>query len=263
MNELHYFNLDDLDFKEVLGQGKFLLFKGTKAGKNVAVKRVECEKNAIPREVEVHSSLPSHPNILPFLGVTHSRDGFSVYVCLELADKSLRHFLHTEKKKPSLKQSTNWAMQIAKGMQHLHEHGVIHRDVKSACVLLFQEKSIIKIGGFGSALALDHTTTVSQPNAAFSPLWRAPELLDGAERQINQRCDVFSYGMVLYEIFTQKLPFYGYNKQRAVESIRSGKRPPIPPEAPLYIQQVMKFCWKHNPHDRPTFEGIIQVGYSD
>ena len=136
-NELHYFNLDDLEFKEVIGHGIFLVFKGTKAGKNVAVKRVECEKNAIPREVEIHSSLPPHPNILPFLGVTHSRDGFSVYMCLELADKSLEHFLYTEMKKPSLKKSTNWAMQIAKGMQHLHEHGVVHCDLKSACILLF------------------------------------------------------------------------------------------------------------------------------
>ena len=69
--------------------------------------------------------------------------------------------------------------------------------------------------------------------------------------------------MVLYEIFAQMIPFYDCNSYSAVEVIRNGKRPPIPPEAPLYIQQLTKSCWKHNPHDRPTFEEIIQVGYSD
>ena len=240
-----------------------MLFEGTKAGMKVAIKRVDCNKNKIPREVEVHSSLPPHPNIIPLLGVTHSLDGFSVYMCLELSNKSLYQYLHTdpEKEKPSLQQSTDWAMQIAKGVHHLHQHGVLHRDLKSACALHFEKEGIIKIGGFGSPQFLDHTTTVSMPWG--SPRWRAPEFFDGVDRKINQRSDVFSYGMVLYEIFAHKLPFHDRSRHMAVDAVRDGKRPPIPPEAPLYIQQLMQSCWKHNPHDRPTFGEILQVGYSD
>ena len=73
---------------------------------------------------------------------------------MELGDKSLHHYLHTEKKKPSLQQSTKWAMQIARGMDHIHEHGLVHCDLKSANVLLFEKEDITKICDFGSAQPL-------------------------------------------------------------------------------------------------------------
>ena len=231
-------------------------------GKAIAVKRMDCDKNEIPREVELHSSLPSHPNIIPLLGVAHPRDGFSIYICMELADKSLYHYLHTEKKKPSLQQSTNWAVQIARGMQHLHQHGVAHRDLKSANILLFEGEDILKLSEFWSAPVRGSTTSVSGMTGAIR--WMAPEFNDRADTRTNQRCDVFSYGMVLYEIFAHEIPFYDVEEDiDMIIRIQRKERPPIPPEAPPYIQQLMRSCWEHRPHDRPTFELILQVGYSD
>ena len=111
----------------------------------MAVKKMDCEKNEIPCEVEVQRNLPSHPNILPLLGITHNRDGFLIYICMQLADKSLFQYLHTDNKKPLLQQSTKWATQVAKGMHHIHQNGLAHRDLKSANVLLFEKEDNIKI----------------------------------------------------------------------------------------------------------------------
>ena len=259
---LHYFDVHDLEFWEFIGRGALgQVYRGKMAGKVVAVKRMDCDKNEIPREVEIRSSLPPHPNIIPFLGVTHSSDGFSVYICTELADKTLYQYLHEEEKKPSLQQSTNWAMQIARAMQHIHQHGVAHRDLKSATILLFEKDNILKLSSFGYARELEHTTTVT--GATGTPRWMAPEFYDEVNPRVNKRCDVFSYGMVLYEIFAHEIPFSDLYDVPAMLAIRNGKHPPTPPEAPLYIQQLMRSCWEHDPHDRPTFEQILQVSYSD
>ena len=228
------------------------------AGKTIAVKKMDCDKNAIPHEVETLSSLPPHPNVLPLLGVAHASDGFTVYVCMELADKSLYNYLHTEKKKPSFQQSTKWAVQIARGMQHVHQNGLAHRDLKSANVLLFDKEDNAKICDFGTARLLEHTATATGMTGTFR--WMAPEFNYKAGTKINQRCDVFSYGMILYEIFVHEIPYSDIDDDIAVDSsIRDGKRPMIPPELPSHIQELMQSCWEHQPHDRPTFEEILQV----
>ena len=253
------FNLEDISLGKLIGKGNDPVYKAAMAGKAMAVKKMDCNKNDILPEVEVQSSLPPHPNVLPLLGFAHSKDGFSIYICMELADKSLYHYLHTEKKKPSLQQSTKWAMQIARGTHHIHQHRLAHRDLKSANVLLFEAEDVAKVCDFGSARALERTKTVTGDTGTYR--WMAPEISGKADARANQRCDVFSYGMVLYEIFTQKIPFSEIREDNdAATSIREGNRPSIPPELPLYIKVLMNSCWMHNPYRRPSFERILRVG---
>lgn len=256
--ELSRINFNDIDIKDRIGRGRVSVYKATLLGKEIAVKRMDCDKYEIPREVQVHSKLPPHPNILPLLGVAHSSDGFSIYSCMELADKSLYRYLQTERK-PSLQQGTKWAVQIARAMHHIHRHGLAHRDLKSANVLLFEEEDVVKVCDFGCARPLDSSTTVSGTIGTYR--WMAPEFNEKASTKVNQRCDVFSYAMVLYEIFTQEIPYSdiaeGFD---IVSSIRNGERPLIPQELPQYIKELIQSCWKHDPHDRPTFEVILQVG---
>lgn len=90
----------------------------------------------------------------------------------------------------------------------------------------------------------------------------APECDDRANTKVNQRCDVFSYGMVLYEVFAHEVPFFGVDEAYVSSMIRDGKRPPIPPELPLHIKELMLSCCEHKPYDRPTFEEILQVCYA-
>ena len=158
---LRYLDLSDIDIEERIGRGNSPVYKATMTNETIAVKKMDCDQNEIPHEVQVQSNLPLHPNVLKPLGITHSEDGFTIYICTELANASLYGYLHEEKKQPSLQQSTKWAMQIACGMQHLHKHGLAHRDLKSPNILLFEKEDITKVCDFGCARHLDHSTTLS------------------------------------------------------------------------------------------------------
>ena len=257
---LAYFDIDDIALEDLIGRGQYSVYRGVIGGKAMAVKRMDCRKKQIPLEVEVHSILPPHPNILPLLGIAHSSDGFSVYVCMALADMSLYQYLHTKRKQPSLQQGIKWATQIAQGMHHIHQHGLAHRDLKSANILLFEKEDITKLCDFGSARVLEHTTTVTGMTGTYR--WMAPEFNDKADTKVNQRCDIFSYGMVLYEIYTQEIPFSDDDDDITVATnIRSGKRPSVPSKVPQYVKKLLQSCWKNKPNDRPTFDGVLQVGY--
>ena len=253
------YDIDDINLEERIGRGNFPVYRATAGGKIVAVKRIDCKKrNAVPPEVEVQSTLPPHPNVLSLFGVAHSKDGFFAYICMELADKSLYQYLHTEKKVPSLQQSTKWATQIARGMHHLHQHGLVHYDLKSANVLLFEKEDITKVSDFGSA---QRAGTQSRITGTYR--WMAPEFNDKSRSAINHSSDVFSYGMVLYEIFVHEVPFANIEEGIDVVSIiRDGGRPFIPSELPLFIKEIMQSCWKHTPCDRLTFDAILKVGFN-
>ena len=255
---LRHFDFCELELIERIGRGNFSVYKAIVDGEEIAVKEMDCDKlNEIPREVEIHNSLTFHPNIVPLLGCAHSTDGFTIYICTQLADKSLYHHLHIEKQQPSLEQSTKWALQIARGMHHLHQHDLAHRDLKSANVLLFEKDDTVKLCDFGSARYLQHTT--SKTKAVGTYRWMAPEFQDKATTKINKRCDVFSYGMVLYEIMSHELPFPDLDDAHIIMKIRDGARPPISSELPLYTQKLIEMCWEHSPYRRPTFQTILQV----
>ena len=255
--KLHHFNVNQLKFQDRIGHGQFSVYKAKKGGEVIAVKKMDCDKNEIPREVEVHSTLPPHPNVLPLLGIAHSSDGFKINICTPLADKSLYKYIHEEGMKLSLEQGTKWALQIAQGMHHIHQHGLAHRDLKSANVLLFEKDDVLKVCDFGSARVLKKSTTPTGQTGTYR--WMAPEFFDKASTKVNQRCDVFSYGMVLYEIFARQLPFPDLEDHQVLELIADGVRPPIPPELPLHIQKLMEMCWNHSSKHRPIFKNILEV----
>ena len=223
----------------------------------MAVKKMYCDKDEIPAEVKIHNTLPPHPHIIRLLGVTHSDGGFLINICMELADKSLYKYLHTEKEKPSLEKSTKWAMQIAMGMDHLHQNGLTHLDLKSPNVLLFERGDILKLCDFGEARVLEGTVTLTGPTGTFR--WMAPEFKSKGSK-INQLCDVFSYGMILFEIFVHQLPFSDMQSSYDAHSqIKKELRPPISIEVPAHIKDLIESCWKQNPHDRPNSKKILQV----
>ena len=226
-------------------------------GREIAVKKMNCDKDEVPEEVKLQHSLSSHPNILPLLGYSHSKDMFTVYILMEQADMSLHQYLYREKRKPSPQLSLNWALQIARGLHHIHQHGLAHRDLKSANVLLFEKENIIKICDFGSAKILQVTAKKTGETGTYP--WMAPEFIDKGIKKINQRCDMFSYGMILFELFVHELPFSESNDYEMAILIKNKKRPSIPSNLPKYLKTLMKQCWEYNAYDRPTSAEILMV----
>jgi serine/threonine protein kinase len=161
-------------------------------------------------------------------------------------------------------------------MQHLHSLGCIHRDLKSGNLLVTQNYHI-KVADFGtSKLAAslqannrgstsehvgDGTRTMTK--MVGTPLWMAPELLEG-KRSYDNKVDVYAYGIVLFEILTQALPWTEIPSKffmtSLTEAVLGGKRPTVPEEGVVcpderYVE-LMEKCWAQQAVDRPAFRDV-------
>ncbi len=241
----------EIDFKKVIGRGSFSqVFAGVFNSKPVAVKKLFTRPpdELLHREIEI--SKLRHLNIISFYG-SFTYEGL-VYIVTELAQHSLFDFLH-EHPIPDHRRSLHWAKEIAAGVHYLHQNNIIHRDLKSGNVLLMADLTA-KVCDFGSAKATDHTTT-HQTQKTGTYHWMPPEALEGDV--ISQSWDVYSYGILLWELWTHKLPFTGIKPLWLPSKIVAGMRPPIPTDCNPGISALMEECWRHDRRSRPTFHAIL------
>ncbi len=142
---------------------------------------------------------------------------------------------------------------IARGARFLHaaDPKVIHGDLKAANVLV-DGRFRAKIADFG--LSAKSKTM----GASGTPYWMAPELL--RKESINtSESDVYSFGIILYELYSRKDPYDGENPAKVLAEIvdnKINKRPPVPEGCPARIAEIMKECIDGNPEKRPSFEEI-------
>jgi hypothetical protein len=184
----------------------------------------------------------------PYCIVSSFLSGGSLYDVLHKAGPGgeRRHLSGTQK--------TLIGMGIAHGMRYLHEHNVIHRNLKSSNILL-DERLLPKIGDFAlgrflreSELGVQLTVNVG------TPMWMAPEVLE--EDRYGFEVDVYSYGLILYELYAERLPFSETNRLRLFDLVcKQGYRPELPDDTSS-IGVLIRECWQTDPHHRPTFEEI-------
>ncbi len=223
-----------------------------------------------------------HPNIVAFLGAGVLADGspFLVTEFMELG--TLRWVLDTRVVGWDVKLRV--AKEVARGMALVHSLGRMHRDLKADNILLTTDMHA-KIADFGTAelanMALstlddDAVSLVEVCDADLrlrtsrghglhgpvgTPLWMAPEVL--AERPHDARADVYSYGIVLWEIASQKLPWEDVRGpllcDKLLERITTEVRPPVDSTWPRVVQDTMLTCWQTSPDERPTFATILRL----
>ena len=256
LTEIDY---DDLEFGKTLGAGGFgAVYKGKWKSKDMVIAIKQVKGSLDPREVHIPNSLPAHPNIIKFHGAVMKPP--NCCIVLEFAENgSLYDHLHEKKIKSGLEWSLRRAIEIATGMFFLHQNDVIHRDLKSCNVLLGSDHTS-KICDFGTAKELQHTTAASK--VAGTLLWMAPELLKNQDaRVLSKACDVYSYGIVLWELITCEIP---YSSTPAIGflvimRVLQGDRPRIPSTCQQYLTKTMQACWKADPKQRPNFAKILSA----
>ena len=173
----------------------------------------------------------SHPNIVAVYDVSHSDE--IEYIVMELVDGiTLRQYMD-KKGVVSWKETLHFTKQIAKALSHAHEHGIIHRDIKPQNIMLLRDGTI-KVGDFGIA-ALENEMYESDGQAIGSVHYIAPEQARGESP--DARSDIYSLGIVMYELLTQKKPYDGDTiGEIAVKHMNTEPTPPheiaadIPPE---------------------------------
>ncbi|KAJ8611481.1 hypothetical protein CTAYLR_005149 [Chrysophaeum taylorii] len=135
-----------------------------------------------------------------------------------------------------------------------------HRDLKSSNILVTDDFSC-KISDFGlsrSAEFRTRTTTESKQGAAGTTPFMAPELLDETQ-MFTEKSDVYSYGMVLYEITTTRThPWAGFKAgQIARRVVDKDMRPAVSKDADAHLVTIVQHCWKQDPNERPSFADVV------
>ena len=243
---------------EMLGKGAYgVVWKGTWTCK-VAIKKHMLTGEGIPKEALTLGSFRTHENIVTLYGIVQHKE--TLGIVMELApDGSLYDELHTKGlEPPTLEQSIEWALQIARGMKHLHDNSIVHRDLKSPNVLL--SAKVAKICDFGTARFLENTTQQSERVGTYR--WMAPEVMKREDAKINRRCDTYSYAMVLYELFEHKIPFHEIQVEPiameiTIAVLKNNKRPDITVMIPRHIRDVIEICWREDPRRRLAFEHVL------
>jgi len=254
---------DHLVIKNEIGKGAFgTVYKADYLGIDVAVKTISkggpnvdpMEKTFAEREIAVLKSC-RHPNVVAFIGVIEIEDAKEgMQIVLEYLSKGdLGHFLLDNPEPISWIRKVKIALDVACGMAYLHARNIIFRDLKSENLLL-DDTGKTKICDFGFARK---TTFRARMTMCGTDEFMAPEIIVGNE--YDGKADVFSYGMLLFEIITRKdvgqviprTPDNGY----AVDEIRL--RSQLPKDCPQHFMELGFLCIKYAPDKRPDFLKII------
>jgi Protein tyrosine and serine/threonine kinase len=196
----------------------------------------------------------SHPNILQFIGVVLSPD----QICLispYVSGGSLFDALHGQQ--ASLVGKTFSIVQgVGRGMAYLHglRPPVLHRDLKSPNILL-DEATRPVICDFGLARAMKSSIDSAPLTATGTVQWTAPEVL--LREDFSTAADVFSYGVVLWELLTHECPWPGITMLAVAQRVARGERLAVPDGAPSRWSELISQCVEDDPSSRPSFPEIL------
>jgi len=250
----------ELKFIEVVGKGAFgVVSRAHWRGKDVAVKRIETEseKKAFMQELKQLSRV-SHPNIVCLYGACREHP---VCLVMEYAEGgSLYNVLHGSGRQPhyTTAHAMSWCLQCARGVEYLHNmkpKALVHRDLKPPNLLLISGGTVLKICDFGTACDIQTHMTNNKGSAA----WMAPEVFEGSN--YSEKCDVFSWGIILWEVLTRRKPFdeIGGPAFRIMWAVHNGRRPPLIQNLPKPMETLMTTCWSRNPPERPSMAEVARV----
>ncbi|CAI5707853.1 unnamed protein product [Peronospora farinosa] len=255
-------NFNEITLGRMIGEGAFgKVHEGKWRGKSVAVKLLICQElrsdilNEFQSEVEIMSVL-RHPNICRLLGACMEPPHRALVVEL-LQRGSLWGVLRMNRKSIDQEMRSRFIYDTAKGMSYLHhfERPILHRDLKSPN-LLVDKNFNIKLSDFGLARVKAHVQTMTGNCGTVQ--WMAPEVL--GNQKYTEKADVFSFGIVIWEIVTGECPYDGMSQiQAALGVLNRNLRPNIPRDCPPFFSRLMKACWNRQPELRPSFPHIVNA----
>ncbi|CAI0392711.1 unnamed protein product [Linum tenue] len=264
---------EDLEELRELGSGTFgTVYHGKWRGSDVAIKRIkkscftgrssEQERLTIEfwREADILSKL-HHPNVVAFYGVVQDGPGGTMATVTEyMVNGSLRHVLLSKERHLDRRKRLIIAMDAAFGMEYLHSKNIVHFDLKCDNLLVNLKdplRPICKVGDFGLS-KIKRNTLVTGGVRGTLP-WMAPELLNGSSSKVSEKVDVFSFGIVLWEILTGEEPYANMHYGAIIGGIVNNTlRPPVPGFCDPEWKLLMEQCWAPDPLARPAFTEIAR-----
>ncbi|KAL6060397.1 Serine/threonine-protein kinase edr1 [Balamuthia mandrillaris] len=256
------FSPDEIQLSREIGRGAYgAVYAGRLHGKPVAVKKMLTKDTGIDqetvedfkREVAIMNKL-RHPNLLLFMGACFEEE--SMMLVTEMMPRGSVEDLIYKKKFPlTFSQRIKIAKDCALGMNWLHRlrPPFLHLDLKLAN-LLVDENWNVKVADFG----LSKMKTENDGGMVGSPFYMAPEML--LEKDYNEKADVYSFAIVLWELYTQTCPYEDMfeSMEELIEAVAiDEERPYMPEDTPPTLRDLIEQCWDANPDNRPSFGEIL------
>jgi serine/threonine-protein kinase len=268
-------HLDHYEILEGLGEGAYAeayKARDSNTGTLVVLKSPNPQLFADPslfsryqREVEIARRL-DHPNVQRSLDLGDHRT--EPYLVLEYVEgDNLRHVMRQAEGPISIDQAIHWARQLADALAYLHGRGIVHRDLKPENVLV-DEAGNLKIADFGTAMleGARRLTWKHLSESLGTPDYMSPEQVQG-ERG-DQRSDIYSWGVLVYELLTGSTPFRGDNWLAAMAGHLQGTPRRITqwrPEVPPAVEAVVLHAMRRYPENRyqSATELVVDLDHLD
>jgi len=241
---------------EKIGQGGMgVVYKAedTKLKRTVALKfllpqalETEEEKIRFVREAQAAAAL-DHPNISTIYEVDEA-EGKTFIAMAYIEGQTLKKKIKSGPLK--LSETLDIAIQVAEGLKEAHQKGVVHRDIKSNNIMV-TERGQVKIMDFGLAKLSEETQLTRTGTTMGTIAYMSPEQARGEE--VDNRTDIWSLGVVIYEMITGQLPFKSEFEQAVVYSILNKEPKPITSlrsDVPMELEQVVSKALSKNPEER-------------
>mmetsp|Transcript_300 Transcript_300/g.970 ORF Transcript_300/g.970 Transcript_300/m.970 type:complete len:698 (-) Transcript_300:277-2370(-) len=262
-------SFDELELGPALGAGGFGVVHVARWHHALcAVKMVSNQKlsdsaiRQMREEVKLHEQL-RFPFIVQLLGACTVKP--NCCMVMELASGNLFGLLHEEREKLlPLNLRVSMLYDVARGMDYLHSRRVLHRDLKSLNLLIFQDRTV-KICDFGLS-RVKNECTLGASQRVGTASWMAPEILDdsqmyGRRKLFTEKSDVYSFAMVMHEVMARAIPYEGQRDKQIMRFLTAGNRlelPPVTTENPV-LANIITICWADPPMSRPSFSKILPM----
>ncbi|KAK8511099.1 hypothetical protein V6N13_013511 [Hibiscus sabdariffa] len=278
-----------LDLRNVIAHGTYgTVYRATYDNQDVAVKLLDWGEDGIAttaetaalrtsfrQEVAVWHKL-NHPNVTKFIGASMGTSNLKIpsknpsaeshnplpskaccVVVEYLPGGTLKQYLiRNRRKKLAFKIVIQLALDLSRGLSYLHSRKIVHRDVKTENMLLDAQRNL-KIADFGVA-RVEAQNPQDMTGETGTLGYMAPEVLDG--KPYNRRCDVYSFGICLWEIYCCDMPYPDLSFADVSSAVvRQNLRPEIPRCCPSSLANIMRKCWDANPEKRPEMDEVVRM----
>jgi serine/threonine protein kinase len=251
----------DLRIDKEIGRGAFgQVFKGSWRMQPVAIKQLlisgekltESELAEFMGECELMMTLRPHKNVVLLLGVCCDPAQPFCLVTDFQANGSLHQLLKSDRE-IGWETTLRVLEGVAAGMYHIHEEKILHRDLAARNVLLSSSMDAM-VADFGlSAKTAGGATQESYFRGALK--YMAPESL--RNNMFSTKSDVWSFGVLTWEVLTRAAPFADLNLQDAARKIKKGLTLPLPVDCPSPLALILEQCWCQEPESRPSFDQFV------